>query len=59
VDFDGITSCGESFGEISCGRFGRSSAHKELGLDVVHTDGPDIASGLYNDGSHRSISSED
>lgn len=58
MDFDRITSCGENFGEISCGRFGRSSAHKELGLDVVHTDGPDVASGLYNDGSNRSISSE-
>ncbi|MCH4270099.1 MAG: hypothetical protein LKF80_17050 [Brevundimonas sp.] len=39
--------------------FRGAPAPKQLRLDVIHADGPDVAKGFYNDGSHRSISSEE
>ena len=41
------------------GVFRRSTAREQLRLYVVQLDSPDIAKGFNNDGSHRSISSED
>jgi len=58
MKLDLISRRSQSLRDPFCGVLSLPPSREQLGLGIVHPDGPDISKGFDKDSSHRNFSSE-